>query len=285
MHKAFDNILLYNIMSTKKSTKKIKETVDIDDSDLINAFASTTNKSPNKEKPPKSKKAYYRDTTPKLETPKLETHKLETHKVKTPEDLSKVIQDANVFYVGDDFKNVKSNKLEDYELSPADLTIINENMQTITNSLRNMINPTFVSRFTSTSGKFLNLFNTKPKNKAQTKDNIAHISFHTLNSLYHFKIRKPELITPPLEPIDDPDKKYTITFKMYKHKTTHVISAEIIKGVHNPNTEIECPDEIIETFQFVLDNIVRCLNENRGGRTRRHKRITNERSRRRRRMR
>ena len=268
-------------MSTKKSTKKIKETVDIDDdSALINAFASTSKKSPNKKKPPKSKKAYYRDTTPKLETPKLETPNLETHKVKTPEDLSKVIQDANVFYVGDDFKNVKSNKLIEYELSDADLNIIANNMQSITDSLRIMIKPVIVKYQESVGGVFLNLFNTEPISNAQKRDNIAHISFHLIRSLYHFKIRKPERINPPLVPIGR-GMNYTITFKMYKHKTTHNIYAKIIKGVHNSQTEIECPDELIETFQFVLDNIVRCLNENRGGRTRRHKRITNERSRRR----
>jgi len=270
-----------SIQKHNNTTKKIKETVVIDDSALIDAFASTSNKiNTNKAKTPKLKKAYYRDKF--VETHKLEK-KLETHKQSNnPTDLSKVLQDANVFYVGDDFKNVKSNKLIEYELSPADLGIIADNMQSITDSLRTMINPIIVKRQLSAGGEFLNLFNTEPINNAQKRDNIAHISFHSINSLYHFKIRKPERINPPLEPTGHNNVNYTITFKMYKHKITRNISAKVIKGVHNLRTEVECPDELIETFQFVLDNIVRCLNENRGGRTRRHKRFTNERSRRRR---
>ena len=145
-------------------------------------------------------------------------------------------------------------------------------MKAIVDSLRSVIKPIIVRYNWSASGSYLNLYNKPPMSMDEELDNIAHLSFHTVNDLYHFKIMKPQLINPPL-PEPEHDKKYTITFKIYKNKKTSIFSAYIIKGLHNRDTEEECPDKLIETFHFVLDNIVRCLNTPVAGKTRRHKRI------------
>lgn len=157
-------------------------------------------------------------------------------------------------------------KWKEYELTRADLLVFERNMNEIIGAFRGMIPNIFVKHNLTIAGHYLNIYNGKPKNAYA--DAIAHISFHSDNMRYHFKITKPELMVPPL-PYPPNNTTYTIPFKIYKHRKSYTIRP--VK-IHNPNTETECPDEIMETFQFVLDKIKYILN-NVGGITTRRKRI------------
>jgi hypothetical protein len=271
---------------TMKAIKTDLDTIEIIDDGPLFTFWDTKTKTKTKTetntktntKTKTKKNSFFKDKKPKPKPPIVPSivgkRNLDEEIAKINEENQSQVQEEFKFRTGE-FKSTYAKFDKDYKLESTDYAKIATSMETIVASFRGMISPIIVRHNLTHGGTYLNLYNNDPITHEELQDNIAHISFHTNendNVLYHFKIMKPELIIPPLT-IPLHDKHYTITFKIYKNAKTGVITAQIISGVHNSNTEEECPPAIIETFQFVLDNIVRCLNPPTAGKTRRHKRI------------
>ena len=187
-------------------------------------------------------------------------------------DLSKQVQLANAFEVNPEpFVNIVVDKERKYIFTESDYTSIIENAIAIVDPFRQLFPQIFVRCKFSPTGHYLNIFEKRPRGNVDGKKAEAHISFHPINDLYHFKIiafRKFGLVVPP------PGKDYTISFKMHRSIDTNLLSATIQPFVNNVETEVECPPPLINLFQRALDIMVELLNRNRVGgvKTKRRKR-------------
>ena len=178
--------------------------------------------------------------------------------------LSSHVQDANAFAENpNSFVDVVLDKERKYIFTERDYHIISRvnNAIAIVNPFKVLFPNLFVHCKFSASGHYLNIFSSTPKS-VDGKKAEAHISFHPINDLYHFKIiafRKFNLPVPP------EGKDYTISFKMHKFIDTEALSATIQPFVNNVETEVECPQPVINLLQLSLDIMVELLNRNRLG--------------------
>lgn len=194
-------------------------------------------------------------------------------------DLSKEVEHANAFSINPEpFVEITTDRERKYTFTSSDYQVILANAPQIIEPFRSIFQNIFVKCKFSQTGHYLNIFSKKPSGDINSKNSAAHISFHPINDLYHFKITAFRMFNLPAPPAG---KDYTISFKMHRSLDTNNLSATIQPFVNNVDKEVACPSALIALFQRVLDIMIELLNRSRVGgvKTKRMKRNIKKRTR------